>query len=191
MVDDDVDLEEWGIPLKSTSKQRIIWSNIVKTWEQFSGRIPEPSLDIGAASTKGRTVSMDPFPRGKVDVRAIGEALPFIESHFASVVLESVLKHVLSPQQTLEEANRVLRSGSLLFLTSPVNHTDSHRHSFSVKQLCDLIDNSGFRIVKKMGLGFSFSFIDGLFQRRGARFYSKIRVPTRICRTLFVVAKKK
>ena len=191
MAADDADLEQWGIPLKPSSEQKFIWRNMVATWKRFSGRIPEPSLDIGAASSKDRTVSVDPFPRGRVDIRAIGEALPFVEGHFTSVVLESVIKHVLSPKQTLEEAKRVMRPGSFLFLTSPVNHTDSHRHSFSAKQLCNLIENSGFRIIRKMGLGFSVDLFDGLFRRRASRFYSRLQTPVKISRTMFVVAEKK
>jgi SAM-dependent methyltransferase len=190
VVDTDVDLRKWGIPLTATPEQRAMWANMVKTWRTFSGKIPEPSLDIGAASDKGRTVSVDPYPRGRVDIRAIGENLPFIDCYFASVVLESVLKHVLSPTETLEETYRVLREGGLLFLTSPVNHIDSHRHSFLVRQLCLMIENSGFRIIRKMGLGFSFNLLDGNFRRRASRFYSNIKIPIRFCRTLYVVAEK-
>ena len=181
----DVNLEEWGIPLRVKPEQRILWARLVDVWRDFAGAIDAPSLDLGAARQQGRTVSVDPFPRGYVDVRALGEHLPFIDGYFASVVLESVLKHVLSPSQTLVEARRVLTSDGFLYVTSPVNHTDNHRHSFSSKQLCELIESVGFRIVRKMGLGFS----SGILRRRFSRFYTGVRPPVRFCRTLFLVAK--
>jgi SAM-dependent methyltransferase len=190
IVEDDSDLEKWGIPRQPSQQQRAVWSEMNRTWQRFSGHMPEPSLDIGAANSKGRTVSLDPFPRGRVDVRAIGEMLPFIDCHFSSVILESVLKHVLSPEQTLDEAYRVLKKGSYLYVTSPVNHIDSHRHSFSFAKLCSMIEKSGFRIVRKMGLGLSHSKLDRIFKRRVSGLYSHIRVPVRVCSTLYVVAEK-
>jgi len=189
--DTNIDLEEWGIPLSATPQQRIIWTRMVDVWRKFAGAIPEPSLDIGAARQQGRTVSVDPFPRGFVDVRAIGENLPFKKEKFASVLLESVLKHVLSPDQTLAEAYRVCTKDGFLFVTSPVNHIDGHRHSFSSSQLCRLIEQAGFRIIRKMGLGLSPTRLDSLFRRRASRFYTTIRFPVRFCRTMFIVAKVK
>ena len=185
----DVDLEEWGIPLSATPEQRVLWSRMHNVWLKFANDIPEPSLDVGSARQQGRTVSVDPFPRGFVDVRALGEQLPFKESCFASVVLESVLKHVVSPEQTLNEARRILGSEGFLFVTSPVNHIDNHRHSFSTSQICELIEKAGFKIVRKMGLGFSSKRLDGILRRRASRLYTVIRPPTRFCRTLFLVAK--
>ena len=187
----EVDLEEWGIPLSATPEQRVLWTRMVNVWRKFAGAIPEPSLDLGAARQQGRTVSVDPFPRGFVDVRAIGEYLPFKKKVFASVLLESVLKHVLSPEQTLSEVYRVTDTDGFLFVTSPVNHVDGHRHSFSSSQLCRLIEQAGFRIIRKMGLGLSPNRLDSIFRRRASRFYTTIRFPDRFCRTLFVVARVK
>ena len=187
--ENNIDLEEWGIPLSANPAQRVLWTRMIDVWRGFAGVIPEPSLDLGAARQRGRTVSVDPFPRGFVDVRALGENLPFIDGYFSSVVLESVLKHVLSPEQTLAEARRTLRDSGFLFVTSPVNHTDKHRHSFSSTQLCGLIENASFKIIRKMGLGFSSNRLDGILRRRASRLYTIIRPPVRFCRTVFVIAK--
>jgi SAM-dependent methyltransferase len=185
----DVDLEEWGIPLSAKPEQRVLWTRMIDVWLKFAGTIPEPSLDLGAARQQGRTVSVDPFPRGFVDVRAIGENLPFKEGYFNSVVLESVLKHVLSPEQTLAEVRRTMRLGGSLYVTSPVNHIDSHRHSFTSTQLCRLVETAGFRIFKRMGLGLSSNRLDGILRRRVSRLYTTIRPPVRFSRTLYLVAK--
>jgi len=115
--------------------------------------------------------------------------MPFRNDCFASIVLESVLKHVLSPEQTLKEAHRVLYPGGFLFVTSPVNHIDKHRHSFTSNYLCKIIENAGFRITKKMGLGFSLKRIDSVIRRRFSKFYTTIRSPVRFCSTIFLIAK--
>ncbi len=124
-------LEAWGHPTRVTPEQRALWSKMSDRWNRFVGDIPSPSMDLGAGVSKGRTVSVDPFPRRHVDVRALGENLPFGNRIFASVVLESVLKHVLSLKDTLAEAQRVTSNDGWLFVTLPVNRIDGHRHSFS------------------------------------------------------------
>lgn len=184
----DSTLEEWGHPQNVTDRQRRLWTAIVAEWRTFAGDEPQPSLDIGGANQKGRTVTLDPFPRGPVDVKGLGELLPFKDGVFGSVVLESVLKHVLDPLQVLSEARRVLKSGSLMFVTSPVNHTDHHRHSFSTDQLLLMMKRTGFRIVKKKGIGLSPRLPDRMLGKLGPVAYSKLRVPTRLCSVLMIVA---
>ena len=182
-------LEAWGHPTRITPELRALWSRMSDRWNQFAGDIPSPSMDLGAGISKGRTVSVDPFPRGHVDIRALGENLPFRSRTFASVVLESVLKHVLSPTNTLAETRRVTANDGWLFITSPVNHIDSHRHSFSTEELCKLIESAGYRIVRRMGLGFSSTRLDRMWKRLPFGIYTKIRIPIRICRTIFIVTR--
>ena len=104
-------------------------------------------------------------------------------------MLESVLKHVLSPKNTLAETRRVTANDGWLFITSPVNHIDSHRHSFSTEELCKLIESAGYRIVRWMGLGFSSTRLDRMWRKLPFGIYTKIRIPIRICRTIFIVTR--
>jgi SAM-dependent methyltransferase len=184
----EVDLTKWGHPAHVTLEQRELWSQIETVWKSFAGHIPSPSLDIGAARRKGRTVSIDPFPRGPIDTRGVGEQLPFRDDTFSSVVLESVLKHVIAPESVLTEALRVLRPGSLIFLTSPVNSVDHHKHSFTSSQLLDIIEAAGFLVIRKRGVGFSFRLLHRLMKRLSHRWYVSLSVPVSVCSVLFVVA---
>jgi len=184
----EVDLTKWGHPAHITSEQRDLWDQMLEVWTSFAGSIPSPSLDIGAAGHKGRTVSIDPFPRGPIDIQAVGEQLPFQDDTFSSAVLESVLKHVIAPELVLSETRRVLKLGSLLFLTSPVNSIDHHRHSYTSSQLCAMIKTAGFRIVRKRGIGFSFRLLDRWMKRLSHRWYVSLNVPASICSVLLVVA---
>ena len=184
-------MEEWGHPIQVSQAQKVLWERMKILWNKFCGLIPEPSLDIGAASKKGRTVSLDPYPRGDIDVRAIAEFLPFKDNYFVSIVLESVLKHVINPEKVLSEARRVSRNNSYLFFTSPVNVTDKHRHSFTSSEVISLLDRAGYKVVKKRGIGLASTRLDKLLRRVSITFYLFIRVPLRYCRVVFLVCKSK
>ncbi|MFX1483536.1 MAG: class I SAM-dependent methyltransferase [Promethearchaeota archaeon] len=181
---------DWGHTKNVSDSQKLIWAVLYEKWKKFAGEIPELSLDIGAAHKKGRSVSIDPFPRGEVDIRAMAENLPFADQTFKSVILESVIKHVQSPERSLEESCRVMQDGGMLFLTSPLNYRDHHRHSFSYSEVRQLIKNAGFSIDRMVGFGLSSNFLNRLLTRFAARFYTRIPIPRRFCRILFVVARK-
>jgi SAM-dependent methyltransferase len=185
------DMEEWGHPSQATPTQRLLWNKMRVIWNRFCEEIPEPSLDIGAGVKKGRTVSLDPFPRGVVDVRAVAELLPFKDNIFKSIVLESVLKHAIDPETALSEARRVAKNKSYLFFSSPVNAQDKHRHSFTSIEILELLDRSGYRVVKRRGIGFSLNKLDKLLRRLNVDLYLTLRVPLRFCRTLFLVCASK
>ncbi|MFQ5833396.1 MAG: class I SAM-dependent methyltransferase [Candidatus Thorarchaeota archaeon] len=159
-------------------------------WLKFIGELPRPSLDIGSGGSSGRTVSLDPYPRGPVDVRAVGERIPFLSCTFKSVVLESVMKHVVSPIEVLVECNRVTVPRGLLFISSPVNSIDHHRHSFTSEQLVDTIRDAGYEILRRKGLGVSQVRLDRYLSRLIPNNYLRITIPIRFCKVLFVAAKK-
>ena len=179
---------EWGHTKDVPEHQQFIWSVLTEKWKQFAGAIPELSLDVGAAHKKGRSVSVDPFPRGDVDIRAVAENLPFNDQTFSSVVMESVIKHVKIPEQSLDEIHRVTKNRGLLFLTSPLNYKDNHRHSFSYNELRKLLQNAGYSIVRSVGFGLASNFLNRILTRIAAKHYTRFRIPGRFCRVLFVVA---
>ncbi|MFW9794019.1 MAG: methyltransferase domain-containing protein [Candidatus Thorarchaeota archaeon] len=181
-------LEEWGIPERPSARQLEDWAYMTKVWNALAGVIPDPSLDIGAGKSTGRTVSIDPFPRGPIDIRATGEELPISDGYFESVVLQSVLKHVISPADVLLESKRVSKPKSLLFVTSPVNYVDHHRHSFTTGELISLIQGAGYRILRTRGIGLMWKWPDRILHSLGARLYAYTRIPVRICRVLLIVA---
>lgn len=51
--------------------------------------------------------------------RAVGGRMPFPDEHFATVVSNSVLEHILDVQAVLDEVTRVLRPGGWLYFCVP------------------------------------------------------------------------
>jgi len=183
-------LQQWGHTTNVDRFQKYLWHIMYEEWTSFIGEIPSPSLDIGAAKSKKRsTISLDPFPRGFVDTRAMGEHLPFQDSSFNSIIMESVIKHVLFPAKVLAEARRVIENDGLLFLNSPVNRVDHHRHSFTSRQLLTLIERSGFHVIRTRGIGVKYRKLDGLLWRKIPRILAKVSTPAQLSSVLFIVAK--
>jgi len=101
--------------------------------------IPEPVLDLGcgdghfAQMTFGRPLlfGVDPWwgPLQKarrsgayrLNVQSSGDALPFPDGAFASVISNSVLEHIEEVEPVLAEAARVLRPGGRFVVTMPSN----------------------------------------------------------------------
>lgn len=102
--------------------------------------LPEPVLDLGCGDGNfaeltfpERTLAagIDPWwgPLQKAKragahellLQSLGERMPFPDSHFATVISNSVLEHIPDVQPVLREANRVLRQDGRLVITMP-NH---------------------------------------------------------------------
>src|SRR5260221_1082153 len=99
--------------------------------------------------------------------RANAQKLPYSSEKFDIVISTEVLEHVDDPKHVLLEIKRVLKkggygvieldSGSVLFSISwylwrkfsGKVWNDSHLHSFNVKKLGHLMEDCGFRIIKK------------------------------------------
>ncbi len=181
---------DWGHPVNASLALRARWDMMAKRWEQFVGAIPNPSLDIGGAVKTKYTVTIDPYPRGPVDIKAVGEMLPIQDGYFSSVILQSVLKHVQNPKSVLLEAWRVLRENGMLYVSSPINVIDEHRHNFTSSTLKTLIETTGFKIIRTLGLGFKIRYAERFLIRAGPRVYSLIPVPLTFARVAFIVARK-
>ncbi len=75
----------------------------------------------------------------RLNVQAMGDALPFPDHSFATVISNSVLEHIEDVQPVLNEANRVLRPGGRLVVTMP-----SHLFTENL---------GGARLLGRLGLG--------------------------------------
>lgn len=119
--------------------------------------IPDPVLDLGCgdghfagmAFNRPLRAGVDPWwgPLRKarragvyqLNVQAMGDALPFADGAFASVISNSVLEHIPDIQPVLNEASRVLRPGGKLVITMP-----SHLFTENL---------AGAALLKPFGLG--------------------------------------
>lgn len=119
--------------------------------------IPGPVLDLGCGDGHfGQMAFDEPLAAGvdpwwgplqkarrtgayRLNIQALGEALPFADGTFASVVSNSVLEHIDDVLPVLQEANRVLRPGGRLVITMP-----SHLFTENL---------AGARRLSRIGLG--------------------------------------
>lgn len=97
------------------------------------------------------TVGLDPERRflleGKVRdnaydfVQAIGENIPLQDAAFDLVLLFETLEHVIKPEKTLKEINRVLKPNGILFSTVPNRFYPFETHGLQVyeKQIENLL----------------------------------------------------
>jgi SAM-dependent methyltransferase/4-amino-4-deoxy-L-arabinose transferase-like glycosyltransferase len=110
----------------------------------------------------------------RLNVQAMGDALPFPDRSFATVISNSVLEHIEDVQPVLNEANRVLRPGGRLVVTMPshlftqnlggarllgplglgdayrdfFNFISRHAHTDPPQQWAERMGQAGFRIAR-------------------------------------------
>lgn len=107
-------------------------------------------------------------------VRGIGEMLPFPENSYDLCLILSVLDHCVSPQQVLQEVQRVLRPGGMLLITSQnydswhrnlarfimpsymkyVEEKDHHKSRFTPGILVDILENEGYTKITSTDYGY-------------------------------------
>src|SRR5205823_6133959 len=81
-----------------------------------------------------------------------GQAFPFPDAEFDSVITSQVLEHVFTPDAFLEEIRRVLKPGGALLLTIPFVW-DEHSQPFDYARyssfgLQSLLQKHGFEIIE-------------------------------------------
>jgi SAM-dependent methyltransferase len=90
------------------------------------------------------------YTHGRPDLIAMAEALPISTGSVDVVLSTQQLEHVISPDQVLREAARVLRRGGRLLLSTHgvwVHHPDpTDRWRWTEEGLCALIAANGFTI---------------------------------------------
>lgn len=98
-------------------------------------------------------------------VRAFSEHLPYKNEKFDLVLLLSTLQHVADQEETLREIKRVLKQDGALLISVPMSKNlfslfsgpkkpDHFTKIFNLKELTDMLNDSGFSITKTVGCGF-------------------------------------
>lgn len=99
------------------------------------------------------------FPEIEI-VQGDVQALDFSDKSFDVALLTAVIEHVPAPEKVMCEANRILRPGGILVLTSPdpfweylatkVGHLKDGQHNkvMNIDELSSLIQQHGFTILK-------------------------------------------
>lgn len=126
--------------------------------------------DLGAGSgpyqreLRGCTViGLDCQPSPAVQVLGSALALPFKPASFDGVLLTEVLEHVSDPLEALKEAGRILKTGGLLYLTSPQMwplHYEPHDYyRFTGYGLSNLVEEAGLLELACQPLGGLYTFL--------------------------------
>lgn len=113
---------------EQTAKNDLLHKILADRIEHHAPYICGRVLDIGCGQmpyvhlfdrvTKRRYIGID-IQNHKGSVTASGEALPFRDAVFDSVLCLQVLEHVREPKQLFSEAYRVLKSNGVMLLTTP------------------------------------------------------------------------
>lgn len=169
------DLEEMQKDLKkATSANSFSWiikGNITMKFAQNAERV----LDVGCGwgrelSRLENAIGIDiilPFLKTarnyvKNDVvLADAHCLPFINNSFDFVVLSEVIEHLKDARKALSELKRVLKPKCKLLIQTPDKsitlgkfiHAEKsgHIHEFSFPELKNLLEEFGFKILKRTG----------------------------------------
>jgi SAM-dependent methyltransferase len=109
-------------------------------------------LEVGSGQRRLHpgVINLDIGPFPNVDIVADGAMLPFLDERLDFVILDVVLEHVKQPRQFIQEAQRVLIPGGLLYVALPFVHPyhgyPADYHRFSVDSLPLL--TTGFTALK-------------------------------------------
>lgn len=139
-------------------------------FRRAAGLLQTPVLDIGAGAAPfrrwmpdGRVTTIDINPATLPDVAASALGLPFQNASFSAAICTEVIEHVPEPAKALSEIRRVLKPGSVLYLTAPMLwslHYEPHDYyRFTHHGLRYLLDKSGFDVSDIRPIGGLFSFI--------------------------------
>jgi SAM-dependent methyltransferase len=107
--------------------------------------------------------------------KARGESLPFEDSFFDLVIMDNVLDHCQYPGQVLDEANRVLRNGGIVWLRVHTYHLwgkfirslmellqidAGHPHTFTKRQLSRMFSETDLKTIHFEHRGYLFTFLN-------------------------------
>ena len=90
--------------------------------------------------------------------KASAEKIPFESNMFDTLIAGELIEHLGEPRKFILEANRLLKKGGTMVLTTPNrdslinrifknNHMPLHISLFNAKELSNLIDGCGFEVV--------------------------------------------
>lgn len=130
---------------------------------QTSERLPEGNegrvLDVGCGSQPYRDLfegrckkyfGCDYYVTGTDATRAAGDALPYRDDEFETVVLFQVLEHVPRPWKVVEECARVLKPGGFLLASVPFlfphHPSPNDFYRYTHEGLASLAEQSGLEV---------------------------------------------
>jgi SAM-dependent methyltransferase len=167
---------------------------------RLSGRL----LDVGCGTLPYRSLfAVDTYvgldidseasrQRGIADRLYDGNAFPFADGSFDSILCNQVLEHVFNPDEFLAEIARVLKPGGRLLLTAPFvwdEHEQPYDYArYSSFGLRALLERQGLRLVHYSKLGADTSI---LFQLANAYLFKVAQglpKPVRLLLTVTVMA---
>lgn len=168
---------------KRSTKYRL-WRRtieIISALEEFALKPVKDIIDLGTADGRMLYSIKKTFPESRcIGVELNQELVNFGKLHFPEIeivqgdihvidfpdksfdvaLLTAVIEHVTAPEKALSEANRILKHGGLLVLTSPdpfweylatiVGHLKDGQHNkvMTISQLSNLIKQNGFTVLK-------------------------------------------
>lgn len=115
------------------------------------------NLGSGNSQLHPRLINLD--ISNNLGVHLLGDAhrLPLADNSLACVLSQEVIEHLLSPQQAIREAFRVLRHGGELFVQVPFiigTHSLPHDYwRFTAGGLAELITSCGFEVLECRAAG--------------------------------------
>jgi SAM-dependent methyltransferase len=110
----------------------------------------------------------------KIDVFYDGNAFPFEDSSFDSIISNQVLEHVFNPDKHLSEIRRVLKTGGKILISVPFlwdEHEQPYDYArYSSFGLRHLLEINGFEIIEQRK---SVASIHAIFQLINAYIFKK------------------
>jgi ubiquinone/menaquinone biosynthesis C-methylase UbiE len=99
------------------------------------------------------------FPELKI-LQGDIQMIDYPDNFFDVAIATAVIEHVLDPAKAVSEAKRILKPGGVLILSSPdpfweyiatkagLLDNEQHNEVMSLKQLSDLIEKGGFKVLE-------------------------------------------
>ena len=143
----------WTDPLHLA--RRLLYDAVKQRSQYAQGRL----LDLGCGggpyremfSSVSSYIGLDIAPDSNVDVAGDGQALPFMDSCFDTVLCNEVLEHVPEPSLLMAEISRALKPGGFLLLTTPqtwgLHHEPHDYYRYTHYGLRHQAEKAGLQVV--------------------------------------------
>ena len=143
----------WADPLHLA--RRLLHDAVKQRTQYAQGRL----LDVGCGggpyrdmfSNVSSYVGLDITLHSNVDVAGDGQALPFIDNCFDTILCNEVLEHVPEPSLLMSEIARALKPGGFLLLTTPqtwgLHHEPHDYYRYTHYGLRHQAEKAGLQVV--------------------------------------------
>jgi len=104
--------------------------------------------------------------------KATAEKIPFQANTFDTLIAGELVEHLKQPEKFITEANRVLKKGGIMIITTPNrgslinkifhnNETPIHFSLFTWKELEKLLEKNGFEVVDYSAMAYNIESSEG------------------------------